>query len=801
MVGWMSRKAAAILGLAAVLWPLAAHAQTAPPALSVAQQTELKNSVGQLADATRSPKTKLEAAELLLTRTYPQATQALAEFLSNPANPTAQVAVAEAIARFGGQERMEFVEPLMTMLKGKDEPVRAAAARALATYKVPAVTEKMVLLATDTKLERPIRLVTISALWQVLDKNTVDALVRLLDDRDEAIRTASAEALAKLTNISAFKTNRSLAKQWWARNRHKDHSQWLADLADSLARANSALELENTQLRDRLARTIADLYTATPADQRGLMLLGLLKDPMADIRRAGASLAILRLQAGESLTAEIHAQVRTMLADADPLIRKDAALLLATMGDGETLGDLLGRLKVETVASVREGLLAAVGQLRDPKSLPAILEQVAASDDSVAAAAASALARVAAKPRDESQNRKAADAILARYKKVHAGGDSTALRESLMAAMGVIRHKDFRPILQAALAEQAATVRLAAVNALVLFTQPEDAALIAALTSDADRGVRRAAIAAVGALGGQKHLQAVLQQTDPIVESDEGVRKQAWDVAMAVLSKADAKVLTAVAASLADRADAAAYRIRVLQMLVDALKVAKSQQLPPALRQLGQALMKASRPAEAAPVCAEAHALLQSAKDPQAPAVWLEWADALVAADDPAVVKAMLEQTDSKSYETVLDRFCAHLAALLEGGKYAPAIALAEEAGRQLGARLAPSRQETLAQMLTQARARQLKADRERVALLAPQVMVGDETARLAAAGEIEAMGERAVVPLIEELQRIVSADKPNPEGEKALLAILTQIAPRLTGYDPAATRAQRLKTIAAWLK
>ncbi|HOD84798.1 MAG TPA: hypothetical protein PKG77_25560, partial [Phycisphaerae bacterium] len=117
-MGWLSRALAMVLATA--LGPAATRAQVSAPALSVAQQTELKNSVGQLADPTRSPKTKLEAAELLLTRTYPQARHALAEFLSNPANPSAQVAVAEAIARFGGQDYVEFVEPLMAMLKGKE---------------------------------------------------------------------------------------------------------------------------------------------------------------------------------------------------------------------------------------------------------------------------------------------------------------------------------------------------------------------------------------------------------------------------------------------------------------------------------------------------------------------------------------------------------------------------------------------------------------------------------------------------------------------------------------------------------
>ena len=59
----------------------------------------------------------------------------------------------------------------------------------------------------------------------------------------------------------------------------------------------------------------------------------------------------------------------------------------------------------------------------------------------------------------------------------------------------------------------------------------------------------------------------------------------------------------------------------------------------------------------------------------------------------------------------------------------------------------------------------------------------------------------REIAPLLDELQKIVSAEKPNPDGEKALLTILGQIAPKLTGYDPAAARPERLKIIQAWLK
>ena len=53
---------------------------------------------GQLSDATRTAKTKLEAAQQLLGVQHPRATQVLVEFLGRSDNRPAQIAVAEAIA-------------------------------------------------------------------------------------------------------------------------------------------------------------------------------------------------------------------------------------------------------------------------------------------------------------------------------------------------------------------------------------------------------------------------------------------------------------------------------------------------------------------------------------------------------------------------------------------------------------------------------------------------------------------------------------------------------------------------------
>ena len=175
------------------------------------QELELKTLSGQLADPKRSAKTKLEAAELLLTRTYPEAAKTLEQFLSSATNTSAQNAIAQAIARHGSSHK-EFIGPLVSMLTGKEASVRTAAARALVTYKDQGVTEKLVSIALDTKLDKPVRLVTVETLGMVLDKRAVDALVRLLDDRDATVRDTAIASLATLTNIRAFGKERYQGK-------------------------------------------------------------------------------------------------------------------------------------------------------------------------------------------------------------------------------------------------------------------------------------------------------------------------------------------------------------------------------------------------------------------------------------------------------------------------------------------------------------------------------------------------------------------------------------------------------------
>ncbi len=803
-------KAACKTFLTIVLLACALPGCEQPPAarpLTPSEQLELQTLTGQIADATRSTKTRREAAELLLNRPHPQAAEALRGLLADSTNTTAQVAVAEAIELRGGGQDM-FIQPLLEMLTGEEPSVRNAAGRALAAYKDAEVTDKLIAIAADKDSPNDVRLVAIRSLELILDERVLEAMVELLDDPDRQVRSAAGESLAKLTSIRTFGADPAAWKRWWAANKDKDRSEWLADLAESLGKAKASLDAENTQLRDRLARTMQDLYGATPAAEREAMLLSLLKDPLADVRVVATTLTYRKLAANEPVSKNVRAQIRALLGDADARVRRASAVLLGNLGDVEVTENLLERLKAEQDPVVRQGLLTAMGQLRDPKALPAVLAEIPSGDETISAAAAAALARIVeTHPLSDELKDQAAAALIDRYELAVTAAGGAELREALLTAMGTIGRKAFTEVLRGALRDKAATVRMAAVDALAKLGDSDSAEMIEPLVGDDDRGVRQAAVAAMAALGGKQHLQSVFRRTDPSVEPDAAVRRQAWQTTMALLTKADPDAIRAVADSLTGRPDAANQRIQVLQMLVGAVAADKGRPEADARRQLGLALIQAGRPAEATAHLGEAYKIYSKVQPLLARSVWSEWVGVLLASDDPAVVKAMNEQVDDEYFAVALEQLTARLSGLKAKGEHSAVIRLARAVVKDLPHRLTAEQNQSMEKFLADALDSRRAEERQEVAKLIDQLLSNDEAVGKAATTQLQAMGERAVRPLLEELKQRLSAkhaegaEAADSQAEAAIVAALAQVAPGLTGYDPAAPKADKLKLLETWLE
>ncbi len=788
---------------AALLLACVSCTRKAPePIVTGFEQAEIETLKGQLADSGRSAKTKIEAAALLLNRNDPQGVAVLQRFLIDSGNRPGQLAVAEAITRNGGGPSV-LIEPLFDLLLGEEPSVRVAAGRALAAYKDQEVREMLVNLTSDQEHDRQIRLVAIRSLQTVSAKSVVEAMVALLADSDRQISEAAAESLAKLTNITAFGNDTERWKLWWKRNRKKDRSEWLLDFTEALSAANTELEAENTRLRERLSQAMTDLYTATPPAQQEAVLLGFLRDPLAEVRLVATGLSDRKITTNEGISEQLVLEVREMLSDADARCRRSAAMLLANLGDADSVTALLERLKVEQASSVREGLLMALGQSRDPRALPIMLTEIASPDSRTSAAAALALGRIVeVHPPDADTKANAVDALNNRCALADKGSDDAPLREALLTAMGKVGDKDFVTGLLEGLKDEAATVRLAAVNALAKVADEAAAPKLRPLVdADPDRGVREAAVVALGALGGVEHLGAILRRTDPSAEIDPAVREGAWTVVMDILSNADAKTLRAIAEQLKDRPDAPDQRIRILQMLSDALSGTASDSEGDACRQLGLALLEANRPAEAGPHLARAWEIYQKNQNPIALVVWDEWIAGLLAADDPTAIKVMDEQEDDERFAAALQRLIERVEQLVSKNEDSSAILLAQATLKELPYRLTVDEREAIQKLLDESLAQQKQTDRREVARLVVQLRSPEEALAKSALAQLEGMGDRAVAPLLVELKAALSADHGDAKLESAILSALGRIAPDLVGYDAAGPIDEKLKLIDAWLE
>jgi HEAT repeat protein len=759
--------------------------------------------LGQLTDTSRAARTRREAAELLLCRDEPETTAELRRLLEGD-NAAAQVAIAEAVAARGGGPQA-FVEPLTSLLTGEEASVRAPAARALARYDRPpgqAGLRRLVEVATDGDRPRGVRLAAVEGLGESLGRRSMDALVRLVGGPDDAVRQAAAAALAKRTGIRSYGADAARWRRWWQPRRDTPRGEWLAEMIDTLSRSKTALEAENERLRARLARAMGDLYARTGEAERPAMLMELLRDPLADVRCVGLGITERRVASNQPVPPEVREQVRLLLADEDAAVREAAAMLVARLGAPDAADVLRPRLETEDAPAVRKALLTALGRLQCREALPAVLKEVETGSPDVAAVAASALARIAAAPPLEPAHRqRAAEVLIARYRRAERGSDDAVLREALLTPMGVVGDERFVPVLTDALGDDAATVRLAAVGSLAKLGAPEAVTALEPLLNDPDRGVRQSVIAALGLLGGRDYLPVVLNRTRLEVEPDAAVRQQAWDIAMALLADADVETLESAARRLAEREDAATEHIRVLQLLADALEPAGGAALMQAERRLGEALLSADRPAEAAPHLERALRLSSEVGGSESEDLRLAWIRALLAANDPASVAAIASCGEADCFAKAMEHLAARLDELYRREEYSPVVVLAGEAVEQLSKRMTEARRTALADLRQEAAVRRRAADSRRVEELVGQLTAGDDPARQAARAELQAMGARAVPHLLARLRQAVDGDTPDPAAEQAIVNVLEELDPELTGYDPSAPAEQRLETIDTWMR
>ena len=382
----------------------------------------------------------------------------------------------------------------------RDASVRAQAIRQLGTRRVAEARDR--LLARLDDADAAVRFQAATALGRIGAAGAVPALRDRLGDDDRLVRHAAITALNRIGRadpaawdgiVEGLASDRPPVRDG---TRLAFRETYDAPLVAALARFAGRATLPGA-VRATAYRALFDLHRM-PAEWDGLWWrlgpLGYLEDA----RDATARPPRTRDWAGTSaVTAALHAA----LDDPDPLVRR-AAVENATLAlDRETIEQLLRLFDDPAAAGDRPAILAALGSARDPRAGGPVLAVLRRHSENAEPAPARD------RRRSSARGAAAKDALA----RLVADEIPPQPLVAALRAVGELKVADAVPAARARLDHPAAEVRAAAVGALARIGGDQaQEALISAL-GDADLGVRRLAVNALGAMRARAAVPPLLE--------------------------------------------------------------------------------------------------------------------------------------------------------------------------------------------------------------------------------------------------------------------------------------------------
>ncbi len=189
----------------------------------------------------------------------------------------------------------------------------------------------------------------IQALGGTGRKEAVSPLIQLLTDQNQSVRAAASAALTALA-AADFGDDPDKWIQWWAAHQNESRELWLTDALLSRAETLRKEQAARILVTKRLVELEARNLQALAPTERAALILKLLDDPLADLRRL-AAVEARRLfqetrQSEKPPADQLVLQVALLprLKDEAEAVRSEAAAALAAGGNRDSVPDLLQRL-------------------------------------------------------------------------------------------------------------------------------------------------------------------------------------------------------------------------------------------------------------------------------------------------------------------------------------------------------------------------------------------------------------------------------------------------------------------------
>lgn len=570
--------AAAIAAIGTIIPGIAAAQSTpntpAPDALSDIPQLR-----DQLYGNASRPDQRESAAARLLARQSPEARALVISSLSWWGNPAIQRAGAKALGDAPIADN-QVIDPLFALLLNPPERVEKAtidaAARALTAFKSdPNVRARLIEQARRGN-DFNVRLASIGALATFTDKTAAQTLIEFLDPAlQPQINSAAASGLAYMTGLDA---NTTAWPKWWEANRDKPDQQFLAELTTARAARYDRTSAALDNVKNELARMLSDQYQRAARPQRPDLLLSYLRSPAPSFRAVATRIAADAAQTDVTAPA-VREQLRQLIGDADPEVRRGAASAIALINDPEALTPLLTQLGQESDTTVRAAIANALRPLRDVRAVKPLL--ILLKDDSAetAQAAAQALSERELGRKLRETDPLLADAAAEELRNVLSGRttpiNSPDLRSDLITAIGAMqsRKMDNTKFLLQRLndPQESVKVKRSLLQAIGELKDDRFAELIAQFIDEKeDPSVRLAAIRALEASGAnaipfEQRLSRFADPKGPD-ESRPEIQQAAWKTLSASFPKATEDQLNYISSRLRGK-DQVDKRIKALEEL------------------------------------------------------------------------------------------------------------------------------------------------------------------------------------------------------------------------------------------
>jgi HEAT repeat protein len=376
----------------AIISPLLAGAQSLPTSPvpttlpSPGSAPEDPSTILQSTDATQNAR-DIAAIRLIAWRD-PTVRPEVVDILTDGPAP-AKVALSRALASVGWEDE-QFIQPLLSLLGGRDPASASAAALALAQYTDN--TQVLQALRGQAVSDRAdIRQPVIRALGAFNQKPAAETLIDLLQHADsDVIREAAGNALIQMTGRSDLDHNASQWAQWWDKNGDLSDDQFKTEINRGRGEAFEAQLGAHRVLQNAADDFLRADFWGAPPEKRADILLAYLQSTAPEIRELGAELVYSSATATGAPAGTIQ-QTRLLLGDPSPDVRAAAATALSA--DVDSAPDLVAQLQREPDDLVRVRLIKSLAPFQDIRALNQMLTLVGPGiPESVRIAAADCIA-------------------------------------------------------------------------------------------------------------------------------------------------------------------------------------------------------------------------------------------------------------------------------------------------------------------------------------------------------------------------------------------------------------------------